>query len=204
MPGGTPFDTAGSVRSGRIVLWGLRGGFLEAFCHRPIGQVQAVFLSSSTRTGSVFVQHALDRGRRNWMAFCDLPQALSLAAVTVDRFMVQDYGVRPMCVPCQTHPLDDQASFQLGDRGDDHDDGPDQRSSSVDVFPQRTIRHPAGSAHPALRGSVSPNGRSCRLPRPKRRRSVRGGHRSSSDRGRPAGLHAGDFVQYSCTISRPR
>jgi hypothetical protein len=36
------------------------------------------------------VEHALYGSRRDAMAFCDLPDALALAAFTLDRFMVQD------------------------------------------------------------------------------------------------------------------
>jgi len=72
----TPFDTAGSLRSGRLLLK-LAGGFSDPFCHRAMG-LDSGCLSKDT----------LDGGGRNAMASCDLADALATLTVLLDSGIV--------------------------------------------------------------------------------------------------------------------
>src|SRR6476646_9321982 len=93
------------------------------------------------RGWSVPAEHTLYGCCRDAMAFGDLPQALSLAAVTPDGLLVQGqrissdvpaFEARPS--HAAANPLDDQAALELGDGADDHHDGAAQRAARVDLF----------------------------------------------------------------------
>ena len=68
------------------------------------------------------------------MAFCDLSDALALAAVSLDGGVVQYQWIaadmlafEPGAPHAGAHPLDDQVAFQFSDGADDDHDSPAQR-----------------------------------------------------------------------------
>ena len=83
------------------------------------------------------------------MTFGDLPDALATLVVLLDGEVVQHQGSPADALTFETstphtgaHSLNDQASFELGDGADDHDDGPSQRTTGVDIFPETDILDP--------------------------------------------------------------
>ena len=75
---GIPFDTAGSGRSGRLFCRVWRVGFQTPFVTRCRSLVSGCF-----------PKDALDCGRRNAMAFGELPQALAALTISLDREVIQ-------------------------------------------------------------------------------------------------------------------
>src|ERR1035437_6333173 len=70
------------------------------------------------------------------MALGDLPDALATLTVLLDGDVVQHQG---SAAHAGAHSLNDQASFELGDGADDHDDGASQRTTGVDIFSEADI-----------------------------------------------------------------
>src|SRR5665213_495557 len=75
------------------------------------------------------------------MVTSDLTQALSQAAISTDRFAVEDKwhaSYVPALEPGAPHtgadPLDDQVAFELRYCPDDDDDGAAQRAAGVDLL----------------------------------------------------------------------
>src|ERR1035437_6599673 len=108
-----------------MILWGLGGGFFEAFCNNR----------------DVLVEHAVDGGAADKIAFRQLAQAVALLAVAEDGGPIEDQSFAPD-VPAfelgpphaSAHSLDDQAAFEFGDCADDYDDCPAQRPAGVDLL----------------------------------------------------------------------
>jgi hypothetical protein len=80
------------------------------------------------------------------MAFCDLSDALALAAVSLDGGVVQYQWIaadmlafEPGAPHAGAHPLDDQVAFQFSDGADDDHDSPAQRAAGVDIFPEADV-----------------------------------------------------------------
>ena len=80
-------------------------------------------------------------GRRDPVVSGDLPQALATTAITadcltihVDRLPTDVPAFQPGSPHAGTNTFDDQIAFELGDRADDHDDGPAQGAGRIDRF----------------------------------------------------------------------
>ena len=91
-------------------------------------------------------QHALDRRGGDAVSPGDLADALALAAVLLDCYIIEyqrgtaDTLAFETCAPhAGAHPLNDQASFEFSDRADNDNDGPAQRASIVDVLAELDV-----------------------------------------------------------------
>src|SRR5664280_2820987 len=94
----------------------------------------------------ILSQYTLNGSCRDAVALGDLPQALSLAAVSLDGGMVQLQWIAadvPAFEAGAPHagadPLDDQIAFQFGHRADDHHDSPAQRAAGVDLLAEADV-----------------------------------------------------------------
>jgi len=75
------------------------------------------------------------------MQLCQLPEAEVASAIAKDGCVIEFERSATQAFPfelCAPHAgtdsLDDQGPFQLGDDGNDHDDGPTQWASSVQIL----------------------------------------------------------------------
>src|SRR3954454_9221579 len=94
----------------------------------------------------MLAEHALDGCRRNAMALGDFSQALATLAILLDGGTVQHQRLAADVLTVQTcaphtgaHPFDDQAALKLSDGADDHDYGPAQRATGVDLLPEADV-----------------------------------------------------------------
>jgi hypothetical protein len=78
------------------------------------------------------------------MAFCDLAQALALAAIALYPDVIQLERITADVAAFKTgashagaYPLDDKVTFQFGNGADDDDDGPTQRTAGIDLLAER-------------------------------------------------------------------
>ena len=77
------------------------------------------------------------------MFFGDGSDAAAVTAVATDCITIQrqrsstDAETFQACAAhAGADPFDDQSTFELSDRGDDHDDGSSERTAGIDVFPE--------------------------------------------------------------------
>ena len=89
----------------------------------------------------MLAEHAVDGGAGDTIAPGELAEALATLAVPQDgsaiefEWFASDVpALEPGAAHAGAHPLDDQIAFQFGNRSDDDDDGPPQRTTGVDLL----------------------------------------------------------------------
>src|ERR1035437_7701582 len=122
-----------------FVSWGLEGGFSKPLCHGAIWP-------GSGCLSRILSQDTLHGGRRDAVSFCDLAQALALAAVPLDGSMVEFQRVAADVLAFKAgaphagpHPLDDQVALEFGDGANDDYDGSAQRAAGIDILPEADV-----------------------------------------------------------------